>query len=166
MSTTTTTTAALALADADGDAGAGAGARPTRTAGISLLAAGPACIVCATPFLWPSLAAMGLWGTSFIAHGISWLMVPLVVVLLARNARRHGERRPLRLAVAGAAVYAVHVVTHYVGALGDGVGFATDYVAVALLGTAALWDLAVTRRVRRQLSMVRQEEHRAGALAQ
>lgn len=145
---------------------AAAVAQPTRTAGISLLAAGPVCIVCAVPFLWPAVAAMGLGATPFIAHSISWLMVPLVVVLLARNARRHGERRPLRLAVAGAAVYAVHAMTHYVGALGDGVGFVTDYVAVALLGTAALWDLAVTRRVRRRLPMVRQEERRAGALAQ
>lgn len=157
MSTTMSTTTA---------APAAAVVHPTRTAGISLLAAGPACVVCGVPFLWPALAAMGLGATPFIAHNISWLLVPVVVVLLARNARRHGDRRPLRLAMAGAAVYAVHVVTHFAGVLGEVAFLVTDHVAVALLGGAALWDLAVTRRVRRRVSRVPQDDHGAGARAQ
>lgn len=140
--------------------------QPTRTAGISLLAAGPACVVCGVPFLWPAFAAMGLGATPFIAHNVSWLVVPVVVVLLARNARRHGDRRPLRLATAGAAVYALHVVVHLVPALGGLAFLVTDHVAVALLGGAALWDLAVTRRVRNDLSMVRQHGTSATARAQ
>lgn len=141
--------------------------RPTRTGGISLLAAGPACIVCGVPFLWPALAAMGLGATPLIAHTVSWLVVPVVVVLLARNARRHGDRRPLRLATAGAVVYALHGVVHFVPALGDVVFTVTDHVAVALLGAAALWDLAVTRRIRRDLaSRVRRDATAAGAPAQ
>lgn len=145
-----------------------AAVEPTRTAGISLLAAGPACIVCGVPFLWPALAAMGLGlgATLAIAHYISWLVVPVVVVLLVHNARRHGDRRPLRLAMAGTAAYAVHVVTHVVPAVGDVAFVVTDRVAVALLGAAALWDLAVTRRTRRRRgSRVRQGQSAAGAPA-
>lgn len=127
----------------------GAG-RPTRAAGISLLAAGPACLACGVPFLWPALAAVGLGVPLGIAHTVSWLVVPLIVGLLAVNARRHGDLRPLSLAAAGAVVYGLHVVTHHVAAAGDVAFLLTDHVAVALLGGAALWDLAVTRRVRGQ----------------
>ena len=138
---------------------------PTRTAGVSLLSAGPACVVCGVPFLWPALAAMGLGATPVVAHVVSWVIVPLVVVLLARNARRHGDRRPLRLAVAGAVVYALHVVVHAVPSLGDVAFLVTDYVAVGLLGAGALWDLALTRRIRRHLSKVGRDDTPAGAPA-
>ncbi len=141
-------------------------ARPTRTAGISMVAAGPACIVCGLPFIWPALAAIGLGVPIGIAHGISWAMVPVVVALLALNARRHGDRRPLRLAAVGAAVYGVHVALHLTSAMGGTVFLITDQVAVALLGGAALWDLAVTRRVRRGVSMVRRDLYAAQARAQ
>lgn len=144
----------------------GSVARPTRTAGVSLLAAGPACVVCGVPFLWPAMAAIGLGAAPFIAHGVSWLLVPVVVVLLARNARRHGDRRPLRVAIAGAALYAFHVVLHLAPILGDVAFMVTDQVAVALLGGAALWDLAITRRVRRGMSMVQRDQRAAGAGAQ
>ncbi len=138
-------------------------AGPTRTAGISLLSAGPACVVCGIPFLWPALAAMGLGAAPVVAHAVSWVMVPLVVILLARNTRRHRDRRPLLLAAAGAVVYGLHVVVHAVPAIGELAFFATDYLAVALLGAAALWDLAITRRVRRAMSTVRQDDLTAAA---
>lgn len=122
--------------------------RPTAVAGVSALAAGPVCIVCGIPFIWPVLGALGLSGAAFAAHYLSWFLAPVVVLLLSRNARRHHDRRPLRVAAAGGVVYLVHTVLHFAGG-SDLLFVLTDQVGVALLGAGALWDLAVTRRTRR-----------------
>ncbi len=140
--------------------------RPSGAAGLTVLAAGPACAVCGVPFMWPALAAMGLGASVFVAHTVSWVVVPVLVVLLARNARRHGDRRPLRVAALGAVVYLFHTVLHFVGGGADLAFVVTDNVAVVLLGTGALWDLAVTRRARRAMriraSMVQRQDVHPG----
>lgn len=123
--------------------------RPSAAAGISLAATGPACLACGLPFLWPALAAVGLGTAVGVSHLLSWAIVPVLVVLLARNAGRHGDRRPLRLAVVGAAVYLGHVGAHFVVGTDSLLFLLTDHVGVGLLGAGALWDVAVSRRIRR-----------------
>lgn len=124
---------------------------PSPWAGIAGIAAGPACIVCVVPFVWPVLAALGLGSAALISHWISWMAVPLLVLAVAVNAGRHGDRRPLRLVASGAIVYAVHVATHFGGG-GAMLFMLSDYTSVALLGSGALLDLHRTLHVRHRVA--------------
>lgn len=124
---------------------------PNPWAGIAGIAAGPVCIVCVAPFVWPVLAALGLGSAAMISHWISWVAVPLLVLAVAVNAGRHGDRRPLRLVTSGAIVYAVHVATH-VGSGGAMLFILSDYISVALLGAGALLDLHRTLHVRHRVA--------------
>lgn len=131
------------------------GFAPLIGAGWAALA--PACVVCAAPALWPVLAAAGLTGLAVGMHNVGLALVPGIVLLLWWQARRHGDRRGFRLAVAGGLLLALHVVAHIVLMVGgpggeatvsNGVFTVSPYAGSVLLVAAVVRDAVATTRLR------------------
>lgn len=111
------------------------------------LATGPACVACTIPSVWPALASVGLMGVAGWTHNLGLLAVPFIVVILWRDSRRHGDRRPLRIGLAGGGLLATHAVFHLVTA--STVAFnVTNWLGFGLLALGVVGNLLAVRGAR------------------
>lgn len=111
------------------------------------LATGPACVACTIPSVWPALASAGLVGVAGLTHDLGLLAVPFIVAILWRDARRHGDRRPLRIGLVGAGLLAAHAVFHVVTA-STVVFNVTNWLGFGLLAVGVVGNLLAVRRAR------------------
>lgn len=111
------------------------------------LATGPACVACTIPSVWPALASAGLVGLAGWTHNLGLLAVPFIVVLLWRDGRRHGDRRPLRIGLVGAGLLAAHAVFHLVAA-STVVFNVTNWLGFGLLAVGIVGNLLAVRGTR------------------
>lgn len=95
----------------DTDRGLSRRERPALLASVWLLL-GVTCLVCTLPVVWPLLAAVGLSVASGIGHDLGLLAAPVVLWVVHRQSRRHGDRLPVRLAWAGAGLLLLHAALH------------------------------------------------------
>lgn len=136
---------------------------------------GVGCLMCVMPFMWPVLSAVGLRSAAFYSHNAGLLAAPVVFWIVWRQARRHGDSLPVRLAAVGLVLLVGHTALHGAGnvTVGDGPGMQAlhavwvffDYAGAGLLlaGVLAHWR-ALDRWMRAQRAALVARVAAAGAV--